>query len=308
MPTLAAVTAVNDGADLKGKTALVVGGTSGCGKGVALVLARRGCAVTVVGRNEARGAATVEALEAVAPKAVRPHQGVGSIATMKFVALDVRSLAGIAKVCDEFAASTDALDFLSLSCTRGGIQGYRPTAEELDERVCTMYLSRLAFVHRLTPLLLKASNPRVISILSAGHHSAYGPWESDFLTRRANMTSRTFACGFYTDNALAKLAREHPSLSVTHMYPGIVNSNWALELPFGLKQITNLMFSTSGRSVAEAGEFLAYPLLAPGAFASGFHSLTPNAEPCAHTAGDAKTEDGVWAKTLEVYEQKMGRA
>ena len=298
MPTLAAVTAVNDGADLKGKTALVVGGTSGCGKGVALVLARRGCTVTVVGRNEARGAATVEALKAVAPTG----------ATIKFVTLDVRSLAGIAKVCDEFAASTDTLDFLSLSCTRGGIQGYRPTAEELDERLCTMYLSRLAFVHRLTPLLLKASNPRVISILSAGHHSAYGPWESDFLTRRANMGSRTFACGFYTDNALAKLAREHPSLSVTHMYPGIVNSNWALELPFGLKQITNLMFSTSGRSVAEAGEFLAYPLLAPGAFASGFHSLTPNAEPCAHTAGDAKTEDGVWAKTLEVYEQKMGRA
>ena len=76
----------------------------------------------------------------------------------------------------------------------------KPTAEELDERLCTMYLSRLAFVHRLTPLLLKASNPRVISILSAGHHSAYGPWESDFLTRRANMGSRTFACGFYTDN------------------------------------------------------------------------------------------------------------
>ena len=110
------------------------------------------------------------------------------------------------------------------------------------------------------------------------------------------------------DVEVAKLAREHPSLSVTHMYPGIVNSNWALELPFGLKQITNLMFSTSGRSVAEAGEFLAYPLLAPGAFASGFHSLTPNAEPCAHTAGDAKTEDGVWAKTLEVYASKMGRA
>ena len=37
MPSLAAVTAVNDAADLKGKTALVVGGTSGCERCDALV-------------------------------------------------------------------------------------------------------------------------------------------------------------------------------------------------------------------------------------------------------------------------------
>ncbi len=50
-------------ADLKGKTALVTGSTSGIGKATAIALAARGAHVLVVGRDEQRAQDVVAAIE-----------------------------------------------------------------------------------------------------------------------------------------------------------------------------------------------------------------------------------------------------
>ena len=44
--------------DLGGKIAVVSGGSSGIGQATALMLARRGCEVVVIGRDAAKGAST----------------------------------------------------------------------------------------------------------------------------------------------------------------------------------------------------------------------------------------------------------
>ena len=49
--------------DLKGKTALVTGSTSGIGKATAIALAARGAHVLVVGRNEQRAKDVVAEIE-----------------------------------------------------------------------------------------------------------------------------------------------------------------------------------------------------------------------------------------------------
>jgi NAD(P)-dependent dehydrogenase (short-subunit alcohol dehydrogenase family) len=49
--------------DLKGKTALVTGSTSGIGKAVALALAARGAHVLVAGRSKERAAEVVAGIE-----------------------------------------------------------------------------------------------------------------------------------------------------------------------------------------------------------------------------------------------------
>ncbi len=49
--------------DLKGKTALVTGSTSGIGEATAIALAARGAHVLVVGRDEQRAKAVVAEIE-----------------------------------------------------------------------------------------------------------------------------------------------------------------------------------------------------------------------------------------------------
>ena len=55
--------------NLKGQRALVTGATSGIGRAVALQLGREGAEVVVHGRDEARGADTVEEITAAGGKA-----------------------------------------------------------------------------------------------------------------------------------------------------------------------------------------------------------------------------------------------
>ena len=49
---------------LQGKTALITGGTSGMGSATALAMAEKGASVIITGRDETRGASTVEKIRA----------------------------------------------------------------------------------------------------------------------------------------------------------------------------------------------------------------------------------------------------
>ena len=95
---------------LMDKTALVTGTTSGIGRAIALELARDGAAVIVPGRDAARCAETVAALEAAA--------GAG-----RFVACDLGDLGSVARLA-EAGADADVL------VNNAGILAFMPTAEQ----------------------------------------------------------------------------------------------------------------------------------------------------------------------------------
>jgi NAD(P)-dependent dehydrogenase (short-subunit alcohol dehydrogenase family) len=63
--------------DLKDKRALITGGTSGMGSAAALAIAEKGAPVIITGRDETRGASTVEKIRAGAHDAARPQPGQG---------------------------------------------------------------------------------------------------------------------------------------------------------------------------------------------------------------------------------------
>jgi NAD(P)-dependent dehydrogenase (short-subunit alcohol dehydrogenase family) len=96
--------------DLKDKTALVTGATSGIGRAIALELARDGAAVIVSGRDGRRGAETVAAIQAAG-------------GTARFVAADLADLDSVTRLAHA-AAVADVL------INNAGVYTFGPTAEQ----------------------------------------------------------------------------------------------------------------------------------------------------------------------------------
>src|SRR5215217_3167042 len=85
--------------DLRGKTMLITGATSGIGQATAIALARRGARVLVVGRDQARGATVVQELTRVG-------------GTGEFLPANLLSLKDVARLADEVKTRTSSLDVL----------------------------------------------------------------------------------------------------------------------------------------------------------------------------------------------------
>ena len=231
-------------ASLAGKRAVVVGGTSGIGRGIALRMAVEGADVTVVGRSD-RGIL----------EEMRQHREGG---TFKFVAADCFLLSNVAKAADELLSDETPLDFLVQSQGMATIQGFTPSPEEgLDQKLCLHVYSRLAFLQRLRPALEKADDPRTLSVLSAGVHGAYRHHGDDpELVTHYSIKNAADAAGFYNDIFLDSLARQNAKITYAHAAPGFVASTWGNEMPTLIKWTVRGLQRLAGRPVETCAEYM----------------------------------------------------
>jgi NAD(P)-dependent dehydrogenase (short-subunit alcohol dehydrogenase family) len=105
--------------ELDGKTALVTGATSGIGREVAKQLALEGASVIVGGRDAARGAETVAAIESAGGKA-------------RFIAADIGDFEAIGRLVEE----AGAVDIL---VNNAGAFDFAPTIEQDLQGFQTMF-------------------------------------------------------------------------------------------------------------------------------------------------------------------------
>ena len=282
MPSFAAVQTSNAGnaAGLAGKEAVVVGGTSGIGMGVAVRLAQAGVAVTIVGRDPTRGAEVVAQMEAASP-------GAHLNEAHSFVACDCFSMAAVAACTAGITAASASgkLDYLVLSQGMATMQGFTSTTEGLDQKMALHYFSRgarrfslgcgvlmqcslcasvlllaVTFMQLLAPLLERAEKPaggRVLSVLSAGVHGTYPGWKEDtgLSASSYSLKNAADAAGFYNDLAADAMAREHPTLSFIHAAPGFVNTNWGTELNIVARGLIRCL-QPLGASPATCAEYM----------------------------------------------------
>jgi len=146
---------------LEGRVALVTGGSSGIGRGIAEALARAGASVVIVARKEAGLSATVDELTALGARAA-------------WVDADLGTRAGVSAAGERAAGAFGEPDIL-VNCA--GIN-LRPPLSELTEEVwdSTMALNVDApflLGQRFGPAMAERGFGRIIHISSQQAHRAF---------------------------------------------------------------------------------------------------------------------------------------
>lgn len=206
---------------LVGRTALVTGGTGGIGRETALGLARLGAAVTIVGRDEARGR---EAVEAIRCASGNPD--------VELLTADLSSLDQVRSLAERFAAGHDRLDLL-VNNAAGLYPERRETADGVEATLALTHLSPALLTHRLLPLLRGSAPARIVNVSSGLHRWVRPRWDDLQSTRGyrgLEAYGRAKLLNLLWTNELARRLRgtgitviaADPGLAATEMTGGIV--------------------------------------------------------------------------------------
>lgn len=265
------------------RCALVVGGTSGIGHGIALALARNDYEVTIVGRSVERGHQVVEQLSNVSSK---KHS---------FEVMDAFDLTSVKKFA---SARTSPVDFLVMTQGMATIQGYTPTMDNIDQKLQLHYFSRIYLARLLASRMTEGS--RILTVLSAGVHGRYAHFNDDFkLQHHYSIKNAADAAGFYTDAGFQQLAEDFGDLVVAHAAPGFVNTNWGTEMPWMLRSAIRPLQSLFGKNLEDCGSTLTKGCL--DISTPGYHLLDQNGQTIENDVKHTAVErDLIWEKTLQV--------
>lgn len=149
---------VLDGVDLRGRTAIVTGASSGIGIAIAQALAAAGAAVTLAVRDVAAG-------EAVAADIARQER----VAAPRVLKLDLLRLAS----ARDFAADWGTAP-LHLLIHNAGLMGppFALTEDGFESQMAVNYFSPFLLSRLLLPNLRAAGRSRLIMLSSGSHHLA----------------------------------------------------------------------------------------------------------------------------------------
>lgn len=191
--------------------ALITGGTSGLGSGVARQLAEYGWDVTIVGRNATRG------------------QEIASEIAGQFIQVDVSLMSNVQKLADQIEAPLDAL---VLSAGSLLMRSELPlTSEGIEITFATNYLSKFALVQ----LLLPRMKPDTVVVMLGGNGKYAGvstDWEVPATGFKA-----AFKAALATDLFALEVASRVKNLRIHTCNPGWVRTNLFRDMIFPLRYV-----------------------------------------------------------------------
>jgi NAD(P)-dependent dehydrogenase (short-subunit alcohol dehydrogenase family) len=197
---------------MQGKTIVVTGGTSGIGEVAALELAGMGARIVLVGRDKARGEATLARLQAHAP---------GATHTIHYA--DLAQLSEMKRVAAEIAAAEPKIDVLINNA--GAMFANREVTKDGFEKTFALnHLSYFVMTAGLRAPLLAGAPARIVSTSSDAHKTAQ--FDLDDLQMTKNYTSFQAYSRSKLDNILftRELARriKGTGLTANCLHPGFV--------------------------------------------------------------------------------------
>lgn len=260
---------VRDMPDQRGQLAVVTGATGGIGYEAALALAGAGAHVVLAGRNDAKGAAALQAIRAAHPQAA-----------VEYAQVDLASLASVRRFADALLARHPRIDLLIDNAGVMTPPVRHETEDGFELQFGTNHLSHFALTGWLLPALRRAPAPRV-TIVSSGAHRLLAAIHFDDL----QWTRRYHPWRAYAQSKLAilmfgfELQRRSDALGwglrVTAAHPGFARTGLQSAGP-------NLGGSRRG-VLGEAVMRILTPLMsqsaADGALPTLFAAVSPDARP-----------------------------
>jgi NAD(P)-dependent dehydrogenase (short-subunit alcohol dehydrogenase family) len=301
---LARAQQLNAPANFIGRNAIVVGGTSGIGMGIAVRLAAANYSVTLVGRNADRAK---EIIEEMTKKGGKQHE---------FVSCDAQHIRNLREMARSYAEKHSTLDVLVQTQGIATTQGRTETQEGLDQKMAIHYYGRMALINAFLPLLRSTAAseppaaPKVLSVLSAGVHGVYQNYATDpELRDNYSLKNAADAAGFYNDLCLDSFAKQPENKGITfiHAAPGIVNTNWGTELNFVLRGLVRLV-QPLATSTEECAEYMCLPILSP----SSCPDYTPEGsvvligakgDPAKKSDRHEEARETIWKHTQDVLDK-----
>eukprot|EP01124_Arcella_intermedia_P015657 TRINITY_DN2220_c0_g1_i1.p1 TRINITY_DN2220_c0_g1~~TRINITY_DN2220_c0_g1_i1.p1 ORF type:complete len:293 (+),score=45.17 TRINITY_DN2220_c0_g1_i1:40-918(+) len=234
--------------NLTGRNALIIGGTSGIGEGIAYNLASKKANVIIAGRNAEAGNRIVAKL-----------QEINESGQYQFKSVDFTSIKDTRRFTSEIKTSLDRLHYLILTAGMFRLGGRQETPEGLDDKMALHYYARFCAIRELLGLLEAAAEgsedtPKVVTVLGATKGSLVH--DGDFsLKTHYGVSEAAQACTLYNDLMVEEFSLRHPAVSFFHSSPGVVNTNLARNFPAFVRYPAEFLakhFASSPESCAES--------------------------------------------------------
>lgn len=218
--------------NVRGKTVLVTGATSGIGLEASVQLARQGARVVMVGRDPARTEASLAEVAA--------RSGAQDVSHLL---CDFSSQADIRRLADAVKDRCPRLDVLINNA--GGVnKARRVTVDGIEATLAVNHLGYFLLTHLLRDLLVRSAPARVVTVASVGHRQ--GTLDFEDLGYERNYSIMRAYTRSKLANVLfsAELARRLTDTGVTSnsLHPGAVATNIWSGAPLWAKPIILLLF------------------------------------------------------------------
>ena len=231
--------------DIRGKTVLVTGATSGIGLEASVALARQGARVIMVGRNQAK---TEAARADVASRS-------GSKEVSSLLA-DFASQASVRALADAVRSRVERLDVLVNNA--GGVNKARTvTADGIETTFAVNHLAYFLLTNLLLDLVVKSAPARVVTVASVGHRRGTLDFEDLGFERGGYSIMRAYSRSKLANILFAnELARRRAGSGVTSnsLHPGSVDTNIWSGAPLWAKPIIQVLLRPFFISAEKGGE------------------------------------------------------
>ena len=232
--------------DIRGKTVLLTGATSGIGLEASVALARQGARVVMVGRDPARTEAAVAAVGA--------RSGAKDVSSLP---CDFSSQAAVRALADAVRGRLPRLDVLVNNA--GGVNKTRRlTPDGIEATFAVNHLGYFLLTNLLLDLLRRSAPARVVTVASIGHRR--GRLDFDDLGFEHGYSIMKAYARSKLANVLfaAELARRLAGRGVTSnsLHPGAVATNIWSGAPLWAKPIILLLFRPFFISAEQGGSYI----------------------------------------------------